>query len=180
MTCIPKSEAAKKQTYHRGIAERCAAAVKEYQSYVATDPTRPSIPKLAQQYGISERTLRHLLKPGTRTIDEFNETKLKIPKAQEAVLVQWCLELSSRNLPLDNSNLLEYATAVLQTTQPGKKLSSKWVDRFLTRHQDRLGRQWTHPHERIRSASATPELISGYFTAYKSIVGENGEKIPAH
>ena len=35
-------------------------------------------------------------------------------------------------------------------------------------------------HDCICSASATPELISGYFAAYKSIVGENGEKLPAH
>ena len=42
----------------------------------------------------------------------FNATKQKIPKAQEEVLVQWCLELSSCNLPLDCSNLLQFATTV--------------------------------------------------------------------
>ena len=54
------------------------------------------------------------------------------------------------------------------------------VDCFLTRHQDCLGQQWAHPHEHIHSAAATPDIISGYFAAYKSIVGENGKKLPAH
>ena len=90
------------------------------------------------------------------------------------------MELSSCNLPLDRGNLLQYATSVLQTTHLGEKLSPRWVDRFVTRHQDRLGRQWACPHDRIRSASATPELIAGYFAAYMLIVGENGEKLPAH
>ena len=135
---------------------------------------------MAQKHGIPERTLRRLLNPGNHSIDDFNAAKQKIPRVQEEVLVQWCLELSSRNIPLDRSNLLLYATTVLQTTHLGEKLSSRWVDRFLTRHQSRLGRQWARPHDRIRSAAATPEVIAGYFAAYKSIVGENGEKLPAH
>jgi len=180
MVRTAQSEAAKRQIDCRKVAERHQAAIKEYQSFATIGPTKLSIPKLARKHGIPERTLQRLLKPSTRSIDEFNETKLKIPKAQEEVLVQWCLELSSRNLPLDHGNLLEHATAILQTAKSGEKLSSRWVDHFLRRHQDRLGQQWTHPHERIRSASATPELISGYFAAYKSIFGENGEKIPAH
>ena len=90
------------------------------------------------------------------------------------------MELSSCNLPLDHGNLLQYATSVLQTTHLGEKLSPQWVDCFVTRHQDCLGRQWARPHDHIRSASATPELIAGYFAAYMLIVGENGEKLPAH
>ena len=67
-----------------------------------------------------------------------------------------------------------------QTTQLGEKLSLRWVDWFLTRHQDHLGQQWACPHDCIRSATATPEVIAGYFAAYKSIFSENGEKLPAH
>jgi len=175
----PKSQAAKKQIEHKKATESREAAIKEYQDQV-TAGSKPSIPKLAQKHGIPERTLRRLLNPGNHSIDDFNAAKQKIPRVQEEVLVQWCLELSSHNIPLDRSNLLLYATTVLQTTQLGEKLSSRWVDRFLTRHQSRLGRQWARPHDRIRSAAATPEVIAGYFAAYKSIVGENGEKLPAH
>ena len=64
--------------------------------------------------------------------------------------------------------------------QTSLALPPRGVDHFLTRHQDCLGQQWARPHERIQSAAATPEIISGYFAAYKSIVGEHGEKLPAH
>jgi len=175
----PKSQAAKKQIECKKATESHEAAIKEYQDQV-TAGSKPSIPKLAQKHGIPECTLRRLLNPGNHSIDDFNAAKQKIPKVQEEVVVQWCLELSSCNIPLDRSNLLLYATAVLQTTQLGEKLSPRWVDWFLTRHQSRLGRQWACPHDHIQSATATPEVIAGYFAAYKSIVGENGEKLPAH
>jgi hypothetical protein len=107
--------------------------------------------RVSQKYQeVLERQKKAILsQPGTHSIDEFNETKQKIPKAQEDVLAQWCLELSSCNLPLDHGGLLEYANAVLQTTQLGDKLSSKWIDHFIIRHQDILGQQWTKPHEHI-------------------------------
>jgi len=134
----PKSQAAKKQIERKKATESHEAAIKEYQDQV-TAGSKPSIPKLAQKHGIPECTLRRLLNPGNHSIDDFNAAKQKIPKAQEEVLVQWCLELSSHNIPLDHSNLLLYATTVLPTTQLGEKLSSRWVDWFLTRHQDHLG-----------------------------------------
>jgi hypothetical protein len=56
MPQIPKSDAAKKQNYHQIVAERCEAAIEEYHSHVATGPTKPSIPKLAQKHGIPEHT----------------------------------------------------------------------------------------------------------------------------
>ena len=180
MPRIPKSQAAKKQIECQKVTESREAAMKEYQDQLTAGLTKPSILKLAQKHSVPECTLRRLLNPSSHNIDDFNATKQKIPKAQEEVLVQWCLELLSRNLPLDHSNLLQYATAVLQTTQLGEKLSPKWVHHFLTRHQGRIGQQWARPHERIRSAAATPEIISGYFAAYMSIVGEHGEKLPAH
>ena len=166
MPRIPKTQAAKKQIECQKVTAGCAAAIKEYQDQLAAGVTNPSIPKLAKKHGIPECTLCRLLDPSYHSIDDFNATKQKIPKAQEEVLVQWCLELSSCNLPVDHSNLLQYATAVLQTTHLGEKLSLRWVGHFLTRHQDCLGQQWACPHEHIRSAAATPEIISVYFAAY--------------
>ena len=112
MPQIPKTQAAKNRIEHQKVTERCEAAIKEYQGQLTAGLTKPSIPKLAQKHGIPECTLQHLLNPGNLSIGEFNATKQKIPKAQEEVLVQWCLELSSCNLPLDCSNLLQYATTV--------------------------------------------------------------------
>jgi len=123
MPRIPKSQAAKKQIECQKVTEIREAVIKEYQGQLTAGLTKPSIPKLAQKHGIPEHTLRRLLNPGNLSIDEFNAKKQKIPKAQEEVLVQWCLEMSSCNLPLDHGNLLQYATAVLQTTKLGEKLS---------------------------------------------------------
>src|SRR5579871_1415430 len=123
MARIPKSEDAKRQIQREKIIKKRELAI---QAYKTAESSKPSIAAIAREYGVDPKTLRRHLKDNARSIDEFNTSKLKIAKAQEDVIVQWCDQLATRHLPFDRQLLHEYATAVLHTTQPEEKLSNKW------------------------------------------------------
>jgi len=41
-----------------------------------------------------------------------------------------------------------------------------------------LSCHWSRPLDKVQALSATHKAIHGYFNIYKSLVGENGKKIP--
>lgn len=98
----------------------------------------------------------------------------------EQRLTEFCIAAAEQNLPFDRKLIHTYAQELTRSVQPGARLGRFWVDRILTRNQDKLTRQWSRPLDKVRSASATPEAVRDYFDMYKALVGENGEKIPPH
>jgi Tc5 transposase-like DNA-binding protein len=185
---IARSEASKKRTDREKVQKQLAEAKADYRHLYDTwerlkdlnGPPKPTIRGVAINHKVSYASLRRSLDEGYISIDDFNAQKTKIPLAQELTIVDWCISVAQQNLPMDRQLLHEYASSVLHTTNPKAKLGVTWADRFLTRHQNKISRQWSHPRDRSRAICTTQEAADGYFDAYKSIVGENGEKIPAH
>jgi hypothetical protein len=156
-------------------------AITEYRHQEKLNPAaKPNMSAIARDFGVSYASFRRQLDNHYITMADFNAQKQKIPQEGELEIVNWCIRVAEQNLPMDRTLLLEYANQVLQSFSPGAKLGVSWPDRFLDRHKDRISRQWTRPRDRVRAASSTKEAMDGYFAAYKSIVGENGEKIPPH
>jgi hypothetical protein len=108
---------------------------------------------------------------------EAAATRCKLSKQQEAILVDFIIEMANRNLGLQPNAVHDRAVQLLQSTNPGATLGLGWAGRFISRHQDKLASHWSRPFDRIRAMSATPEAMDNYFMQYKSIVGENGEKL---
>ncbi|KAG8868573.1 hypothetical protein FRC20_003127 [Serendipita sp. 405] len=181
MARTARSEASKRRSLRQNVIKNLSEARLYYWEQAEQDSTQKvSIRAVAKQFNVNHCTLARSLKDEWVSIDQFNASKTKIPLTQEEEIVEWCCRVSEQNLPMSRELLHEYAEAVLHATKPGDKLGGSWIDRFLTRHEDKLSRKWTRPRDQVRAISATPEAINSYFNAYKSIVGEQGEKIPPH
>ena len=176
-----KSERQKRRETRKVISSQRLRAVEAFRALQANDPSANiSIRDVAHQFKVDHTTLGRDLLSGHQTIDDFNAKKTKLSRAQEAVVVEWAVSLADRNLALTPKLIGEQALLVYRSTNPDGTLSPSWTDRFLDRHIDQLGRHWSRPLDRVRAMSATPGAMKRYFDAYKSIVGENGEKIPPH
>jgi hypothetical protein len=128
------------------------------------------------QFSVNHVTLGRLLK-GMRMMAEAAATRCKLSKQQEAILVDFIIEMANRNLGLQPNAVRDHTVQLLQSTNPGPTLRLGWAGRFISRHQDKLAGHWSRPFDHIRAMSATPEAMDKYFMQYKSIVGENGEKL---
>jgi hypothetical protein len=172
----PKTDLQKNHINRQKKISALDDAVAEYKDLSARE--KVSIRSIALKYNVNKDTLRARLDPNHVSIDDFNTTKQALSPTQEDVLVRWVIEMANRNLALQPSVIREKAQLIARATKPGIFIHPRWIDRFLTRHQDRLSCHWSRPLDKVRALSATREAIDGYFNIYKSLVGENGEKIP--
>lgn len=163
------------------MSSKRLAAVAAFRERQALNPTVSiSIREVARDFGVDHNTLGRDLSSDHLSIYDFNATKMKLSCEQEDELVQWAISLADRNLSLTPALIHEHALLLLRSTNPTGTLGIRWASRFLDRHQDELERHWSRPLDRVRAMSATPAAIKRYFDTYKSIVGEDGEKIPPH
>ena len=172
----PKNNHQKNHVNRQKVIDALSDAVAEYKDRSALE--KVSIRALALKYKVNKGTLRAHIDPNHISIDVFNATKQALSPTQEDVLIQWVIEMANRNLALRPCVIWEKAQLIAQATKPGIVISTRWTDRFLARHQDSLGCHWSWPLDKVWALSATCEAIDGYFSVYKYLVGENGEKIP--
>lgn len=173
-----KSERQKGHINNKEHMKKRAAAVEAYRRRQAATPARVSMRSIAREFGVSDKTLSRDLHPKCISIHEFNANKTKLTAGQEAEVVRWAISLADRNLALTPALIHDHALLVYRATYPNGMLGRSWTNRFLDRHGDELRRHWSRPLDKIRAISATPAIIAKYFTNYKAVVGENGEKIP--
>ena len=172
----PKSNRQKNHINRQKAISTLSDAVAEYKDRSALE--KVSIRALALKYKVNKGTLKAHLDPNHISIDAFNATKQALSPTQEDILIQWVIEMANRNLALQPCVIWDKAQLIAQATKPGILIHPRWVDKFLACHQDCLSCHWSRALDKVWALSATHEAIDGYFSIYKSLVGENGEKIP--
>jgi hypothetical protein len=180
MARYAKSERQKAHINGKSHTEKRTAAVAAYRAQHAATFGKVSLRAIAREHQVSDKTLARDLDQEHINIYEFNASKAKLTDVQEAEIVRWAISLADRNLALTPALIHEHALLVYHSTHPGGTLGLSWTNRFMDRHGEELRRHWSRPLDKIRAISATPAIMEEYFKTYKSIVGEDGKKIPPH
>ncbi|CAG8679765.1 6194_t:CDS:2, partial [Acaulospora colombiana] len=134
-----------------------------------------SIRKVAEEMDVPWTTLRDAMRPGHRTIGEVSRGRTLLSQDQEKWLVQYILDMADRNLSLDNDGLKSLANRLIRAKRPGFKGVGKcWVNNFKDRHANEISSHWSRPMDDIRSRSANPEVVKGFFEVRRRLMEQYG------
>lgn len=118
--------------------------------------------------GVAYKTLWRRTK-GMRTIQELNESKMKIPAAMEEIMIQLIETSSDWSNPLTREAIAKFANEIgIRCFGPDFELVGvNWVGRFLERHRDRVQTYWSKPLDTQRAQSLNPEAVKHWFKLVK-------------
>ena len=124
---------------------------------------RPNLSDIARQYQVSEATLRRRVKGGRSRLTAAADRSW-LTEAQTQTLISHLHTLAERGFPATRKDVALYALEIASTNHPDlKSLGKGWVDRFLTRHADKLPRAWTSNLDHSRAAAVNPVAIGQWF-----------------
>jgi hypothetical protein len=162
MAHFAKSQDSKQRTKRAATVERYHCAVTRFHELEAQG-LKPKVRQVTMMEDVDHTTLGHHLK-GKRTMDDFNTTKTKLSDQQEAVLVEWIIELTDRNLGLVAAVIYDRTSQLYQSTHPKEKLGVSWTGWFICCHHDKLACHWSRPLDNIRKVDKTgkSEILNGH------------------
>ncbi|GJF00022.1 DDE-domain-containing protein [Phanerochaete sordida] len=167
---LSKNQIAIKQRRHN--EERLKSAVAAYQQ----DQLKPanikkrSLRQLAGQFKVNHVTLSRAVKPGNRTIQEFNALKRLLTPVQERVLVDFILESADRAMAVSPDEVRKMVQELVnekakEAGEEAEVVGKNWATRFLDEHADELQIHWGKHLESIRAKSLNPEALKYWFNS---------------
>jgi Tc5 transposase DNA-binding domain len=115
--------------------------------------------------------LRHA--KGGVTLTESNQKKSWLTVEENESIVKFTIEMAQWGFPLSPRRLKEHAEAILQHrlggSFPEKGLGRDWGNRFITKHNDRLGMYWSTALDGSRGRAVNPVTKEEYFMILKEV-----------
>lgn len=105
---------------------------------------------------------------GGKTLSDFNAEKSWLTNGEATVLIDYALEIGARGWPFSRRRLGEHADEVIgaKLGDAFKGVGLNWVDRFVTKHHDRLKPCWSSPLDHSRARAVNPHNHTTYFGLY--------------
>ena len=134
----------------------------------------------AKVLGLRPNTVLNRVKGGS-TRQQARQQQQNLTPTQEETLLKWIKQLTITGYAPTHSLLREMAEEIRcnpqyqnnpdASTQPRHPLGKKWVQRFLTHHQN-LKSLFGRQTEMQRMNGATEPVLKDWFNAYKDIVAQ--------
>jgi hypothetical protein len=132
--------------------------------WISEDPQKHTLRQAAIKFNVGRKKLTNRLN-GHRHPLYAHEDQQRLFRAEEEVIVQWCLGLSDRGFPVTIKNLHDHANQILRRRSIGassRPVGVHWHVRFLQRHPE-VDSRWRRSLDNVRANAADPEAIGQYF-----------------
>ncbi|KIN99885.1 hypothetical protein M404DRAFT_54907, partial [Pisolithus tinctorius Marx 270] len=100
---------------------------------------------------VAVETVRRQAKGGRGHQEAGLESQGWLTLEEEELVVKYCLKLAARGFPFNHRTLKYHVDSILQARLgdafPEAGVGTNWTNRFLSRHNDQLGRYWSSPLE---------------------------------
>lgn len=161
---------------HAKLVE-AAEAYKKAQDLGVFQDGKPTLRRVASFYNVALGTL-HRRVTGGRTMAEYAASQQILSPAEEEKLVEYLLECSDRGCPRKREHIIDCADTIIRqrSGDAEKTVGGRWVDRFLQRHEDKLGMHWSKPLDVLRAEAMNPEAVSHWFQLVEELVVKRGIK----
>jgi hypothetical protein len=105
---------------------------------------------------------------GGRSHTEFNaEKNVWLALEEETKVVEYCLALAKRGLPLNHKQLKFHVDSLLQARLgdkfPEGGVSKNWSTQFIQRHSANLGRYWSTSLDIARGRAVNPNMNAQWY-----------------
>jgi hypothetical protein len=182
----PKTQALKSQLRRENIDNLKACAAKLYiaeqQRSLASGEKKKSSRQICKDTSdahfaetgvhipLDHNTLVRHAKGGL-TLTQSNRKKGWLVAEEEDRVVQFAVEIAQRGFPLSPQRLKDHAEAVIHHRMgkdfPG--LGRDWGNRFITKHNNRLGRYWSSALDGSRGRAVNPITKKEYFRILQEV-----------
>src|SRR5277367_2297433 len=102
---------------------------------------------------------------------EARSTQQLLSQHQEALLVQWILDLEAGRFAPSHAQLREMAALVSKDSGGPDRVGNNWVDRFLKRHPE-IHTKIGVKIDAQRLRNTTPEALKAWFEKFKKVKTE--------
>jgi hypothetical protein len=127
-----------------------------------------SLREAARDFNVSKTTLTARY-GGRKTHVQAAERRLRLPPAQERILVEWAKRCGARGLGLSSAALIEAASLIA-----GMQLGERWCALFLLRHKIDLKGRWAGGLEAPRAQCLNRMTVTHFFELLMAIIIEYG------
>ncbi|KAF8174026.1 hypothetical protein K438DRAFT_1525755, partial [Mycena galopus ATCC 62051] len=122
---------------------------------------------------LSFATLGRLVKGG-RTKSESNVLRGWLLEEEEAMVIDYAVELASRGFPLNHDRLKtcvdDICCARLGDQFPESGVGVNWTQRFVEKHSVRLQAFWGKPMDNKRGRAVNPHTNTAYFDMVEEVL----------
>ena len=127
---------------------------------------------------LSHSTLLRLAQGG-RSQAAFNASKQRLKPADDAILLQYIIELANRGFPLSYRRIAEHANELLQARSEKEEedfepVGKNWSERWVEQHATELAPYWSRTLDKVRGKAVNPITNAAWWKMYREIVEEHG------
>ncbi|KAF5377981.1 hypothetical protein D9615_006719 [Tricholomella constricta] len=107
---------------------------------------------------------------GGRRLADFNAEKSWLTDGEATVLIDYALEMAGRNFPFSRRRLKEHADEIIRAKLGGNfaSVGENWIDRFTTKHHDRLKPCWSSSLDDSRGRAVNPNNHKLFYKLFKN------------